>query len=120
MQLRTYSLVRTSLAFGAQGTAEADFVLEEQDGKTHITWGLNTDFGMNPIGRYMGLFFDGMIGPDYEKGLAKLSETHDKLQAYLAVHDIEPVDRLWEVYVTDPGEVQEADLETHIFVPIAE
>ncbi len=30
--------------------------------------------GMNPIGRYMGLMFDSMIGKDYEAGLAELKK----------------------------------------------
>ena len=30
------------------------------------------DLGMNPLSRWFGLFLDGIIGPDFEKGLAKM------------------------------------------------
>jgi len=30
------------------------------------------DLGAGPIRRYFGLFMDGMIGPDYERGLGRL------------------------------------------------
>ncbi|MEP5152672.1 SRPBCC family protein [Planktotalea sp.] len=64
--------VVTALDFGAQGTAMAAFNLVEADGATTITWDLETDMGMNPIGRYMGLMMDRWVGGDYEKGLANL------------------------------------------------
>jgi len=65
-------LVRTHLDFGDQGVADAFFELEPSSDGCTITWGLDSDLGINPIGRYFGLMFDSMIGPDYEKGLAKL------------------------------------------------
>ena len=64
--------VVTALDFGSQGTASATFDLVEANGKTTITWDLDTDMGMNPIGRYMGLMMDKWVGGDYEKGLANL------------------------------------------------
>ena len=39
---------------------------------TKITWGFDSDLGMNPIARWMGLMFDSWIGADYETGLANL------------------------------------------------
>jgi len=33
---------------------------------------LETDIGGNPVGRYVGLMMDGMIGPSYEQGLSDL------------------------------------------------
>ncbi|MGB7317109.1 MAG: SRPBCC family protein [Planktotalea sp.] len=64
--------VVTALDFGEMGTAMAAFTLVEASGKTTITWDLDTDMGMNPIGRYMGLMMDRWVGSDYEKGLANL------------------------------------------------
>lgn len=64
--------VVTVLDFGSQGTAMAAFNLVEAGGKTIITWDLDTDMGMNPVGRYMGLMMDKWIGGDYETGLANL------------------------------------------------
>jgi effector-binding domain-containing protein len=41
---------------------------------TQITWVMEKDMGMNPIGRIMGLYMDKMIGPDFEKGLSNLAK----------------------------------------------
>ena len=71
--------VVTALDFGGQGTAMAAFNLIEAAGKTTITWDLDTDMGMNPIGRYMGLMMDTWVGGDYEKGLANLKEMVENL-----------------------------------------
>jgi effector-binding domain-containing protein len=35
---------------------------------------MDTDVGMSPVGRYMGLMFDTWIGKDYEEGLANLKK----------------------------------------------
>lgn len=64
--------VLTALDFGDMGTATAAFILVENSGVTTITWDMETDMGMNPIGRYMGLMMDKWVGADYEKGLANL------------------------------------------------
>ena len=66
--------------FGAMGVSNADFMLEPAaDGKsTKVTWGFATELGMNPISRWMGLVMDRMVGPDYEKGLAKLKAVAEK------------------------------------------
>jgi uncharacterized membrane protein len=41
-------------------------------GDTLVTWHAEGDLGWNPVGRYFGLLMDGMMGPDFEKGLANL------------------------------------------------
>jgi hypothetical protein len=66
--------VQTSLDFGAQGTAVATTTIEPKDNGSSVTWGFETDLGMNPIARYFGLAMEKFIAPDYEKGLAKLKE----------------------------------------------
>lgn len=74
--------VESELDFGDQGTAEAYFDLDPRSGgdKTHVTWGMNVDMGNNPIARWMGLFMDGMVGSDYEKGLKNLKKTVEEEQ----------------------------------------
>ncbi len=62
----------TSLEFGGQGNAQANFLLEPVSGGTRVSWGFETHWGYNPIGRYMGLMMDDWVGGDYEKGLAAL------------------------------------------------
>ena len=64
--------VVTALDFGGQGTALAAFNLVEAGGKITITWDLETDMGISPIGRYMGLMMDKWVGGDYEVGLSNL------------------------------------------------
>lgn len=70
-----YTRVETLLDFGDEGTGVAYFDLTPVDGGTEVTWGFDTDFGWNLIGRYFGLLFDGFIGPDYEEGLSNLQAT---------------------------------------------
>lgn len=44
------------------------------DGATEVTWTMEMDLGMNPVFRVMGLFMDGMIGPNFELGLANIAD----------------------------------------------
>jgi effector-binding domain-containing protein len=67
-----FSSVKTKLDFGGEGAAEASFKFEAAEGGTKVTWGFDSDVGMNPVMRYMGLMFDTWIGKDYEEGLANL------------------------------------------------
>lgn len=74
------SRVDTRLDFGPQGTADAFFRLEPDAGGTRVTWGFETDFGWNLVGRYLGFFlFDAALGGDYEHGLAKLERLAEGL-----------------------------------------
>ena len=69
-----YSRVRAALDFGTGGLAYADYLIDVTDGGSVLTWTLESDMGGNPLGRYVGLMMDGMIGPAYEQGLGKLKE----------------------------------------------
>lgn len=71
-------LVRTKLDFGEMGKSIAKLDLEPAASGTRVTWGFETDVGMNPMMRWMGLMFDTWIGGDYEKGLAKLKAVAEK------------------------------------------
>ena len=74
-----HSRVEAQLDFGAQGTAESFFDLQPADDGTAVTWGFDTDFGLDLVGRYMGLMFDSWIGADYEAGLANLKALAESL-----------------------------------------
>ena len=63
--------VGLELDFG-QGKAKSSIDLAPATAGTKVTWTLDMDLGAGPIGRYFGLFLDGMIGPDYERGLGRL------------------------------------------------
>jgi len=66
--------VVTLLDFNDMGTTRTRFDLREVAGGTEVTWRLDTDMGMNPIGRWMGFMMDRLVGPDYEAGLANLQD----------------------------------------------
>ena len=64
--------VTTQLDFGPQGKATARIEVVPEGSGARITWGFDTSFEGNFLGRYFGLFFDRLIGADYEQGLARL------------------------------------------------
>jgi len=78
-----YKRIQTHLDFGSQGTAQAFFDLQPTAAGTAVTWGFDTDFGMNLVSRYMGLMFDNWVGADYEAGLANLEILAEGLEATL-------------------------------------
>ena len=60
--------------FGDQGSAKSYFRLKPNGSNTQVIWGFNTDAGMNPIMRWMGLLMDKMVGGEYAKGLETLKQ----------------------------------------------
>lgn len=64
--------VRTRLDFGDQGRGEAILVIAPEGAGSRVTWGFDTAFGTNLLGRYFGLALDSMVGAEYEQGLTKL------------------------------------------------
>ncbi len=64
--------VEISLEFTDRGTATTWIDLEPDSAGTKVAWKFSTDLGFNPVDRYFGLMFDGLVGPDYERGLARL------------------------------------------------
>ena len=59
--------------FADQGSAETWFRVEPRgDSAAAVTWGIRTDLGLSPINRYSGLWIDGVVGPDFERGLGRL------------------------------------------------
>lgn len=64
--------IKTKLDFGGSGTAFATFSLAAVEGGTRLVWALDSEVGLNPVERYMGLMMDSWVGKDYERGLAKL------------------------------------------------
>lgn len=93
-----FSRVETSLDFGPQGTAVGFYDLEPIEQGTKVTWGFDTDFGFDLLGRYFGFFlFDSMLGADFEQGLANLKRVAEELPGVdwtgldLEVIEVEPV-----------------------------
>lgn len=70
----TQDSITTAMNFMEHGIARAKFVFTKKDSSTKVTWTMDSDMGMNPIGRIFGLFMDKMLGPDFEKGLSNLKQ----------------------------------------------
>ncbi|MFX7894998.1 SRPBCC family protein, partial [Acinetobacter baumannii] len=62
--------------FGSTSTGE--FRLTPRDGGTKVSWSMDGDMGRNPLNRWMGLFMDRMVGPDFDAGLANLKALAEK------------------------------------------
>jgi effector-binding domain-containing protein/uncharacterized protein YndB with AHSA1/START domain len=78
VESRPHTLVRNRLDFAGEGPSDATITLQAEGTSTKATWALDTDLGWNPVSRYFGLFFDRMVGPDFEKGLVKLKVLSEK------------------------------------------
>ncbi len=74
-EVRPHEFVKTDLEFGEENPGVAWFKRTSVGKDTKVVWGMDADMGNNPMGRWMGLAMDAMLGPDYEKGLAKLKVT---------------------------------------------
>jgi carbon monoxide dehydrogenase subunit G len=57
---------------GFSGSTTSDWVFAAVPEGTRVTWAFQCELGMNPLMRWMGLFMDRFVGPDYAKGLAGL------------------------------------------------
>ena len=53
-------------------TSRGDLVLTADGDGTKVTWTMNGDMGRNPLFHWMVLFADGMVGKDFDGGLANL------------------------------------------------
>jgi uncharacterized protein YndB with AHSA1/START domain len=59
-------------------TSNGDLRFEAQGAATRVTWTMDGDMGRNPLFRWMALFADGMVGKDFEAGLANLKQQAEK------------------------------------------
>ncbi|HEX3397604.1 MAG TPA: SRPBCC family protein [Steroidobacteraceae bacterium] len=64
--------VASDLDFGEMGAAKSLMTLSPEGNMTRVIWTVNVDMGANPIGHYVGLTMDGMLGKDFAAGLGKL------------------------------------------------
>jgi hypothetical protein len=69
--------VHNRMEFEGMGVSHSNFTLQPEGSGTRVTWSLdNESEGMNLFMRslsgYFFLFMDGMVGKDFEKGLANL------------------------------------------------
>ncbi len=98
--------INTHMEFEGQGGGEGNWKFEEVDGATKVTWSMSTNVGSNPIGKFFGLMMDGMVGPQFEQGLADLKSHVEGLP------DPEPVTEVLEELPVDSLEAEvEAEIE---------
>ncbi len=65
--------VRYTLEFPDFGMVSTGSVsVEPATGGVRVVWISEGDLGLNPMNRWFGLWMDGMVGGDFEHGLAKL------------------------------------------------
>ncbi|MCY1721170.1 GyrI-like domain-containing protein [Prolixibacteraceae bacterium Z1-6] len=82
--------ITVSLNFMKDSNATSTFLLSEVDGSIQITWFFKYNTGKNPIARWMGVFMDNFVGPDFEKGLQNLNALCKGLEtnkAYIVLLD---------------------------------
>lgn len=80
------SVVRLRLTFGPHAHASSNILIQRRNGGVLVTWGFDADLGYSIAGRYMGLFMDHMLGPDFERGLARLKRLAEKRKHAPASH----------------------------------
>jgi len=66
------SMIETELLFEGMNPGKGFYKLEPADGGTKVTWSMESNMGNNPLYKFMSLMMDGMIGPEFEKGLNDL------------------------------------------------
>lgn len=59
-------------------TSRGELSLAAEGGGTRITWTMDGDMGSNPLFRWMALFGDKLVGPDFEAGLANIKTLAEK------------------------------------------
>ena len=74
-----YERVDVELDLGAQGLAQATYLLQPEGDGTRLVWAFDTDFGLDIFGRYFGLILDRQLGPLYAQGLANLKRIAEDL-----------------------------------------
>ncbi|PCJ89113.1 MAG: hypothetical protein COA57_02555 [Flavobacteriales bacterium] len=94
--------IKNQLDFEGMGTSYGEWDFKATENGTEVTWSFTGDMGY--LGRiFPGLLMDGMIGPEFEKGLANLKE-HCESKAEKAEVQVEEVtieQPMWFVGIRD-------------------
>jgi uncharacterized protein YndB with AHSA1/START domain len=59
-------------------TSKGELQLTPEGSGTRVSWVMNGDMGKNPLFHWMALFMDGMVGKDFDAGLANLKRLAEK------------------------------------------
>ena len=74
-----FERVTSEVDADSTGPARSSFLLSPSDHGTGVIWRFERDFGLNLFGRYFGLLLDGIVGPGYDTGLARLKRMAEGL-----------------------------------------
>jgi effector-binding domain-containing protein len=74
-----YKKVTSSLDFGQRGTANSDFLFEDEAGGTKVTWTLDIPSLSYPVERYFSIMMPGMMKPVFIQGLEKLKKVTEAM-----------------------------------------
>lgn len=96
IKLTENEYIENEMAFDGMGTSVATFRFEPVEEGTKVTWGLDGNGKGMPWywqipSKYFNLMMDGMVGKDFEKGLATMKEVSESMPASekIAGFDIE-------------------------------
>jgi hypothetical protein len=87
IESRENDYVKYGIKFGGfEGDYTSEFILKPTENGTKITWTYNGDVSnesmmTKSMGKFFGMFMDGMLGPFYEKGLRSLKQASEERKA---------------------------------------
>lgn len=101
LESQPYERIRQRLTFGGfDGDFTSTYLLSPEGEGTRLVWRFDADYGNSLVGRYFGLLSERMVGPDYEKGLARLAAFVARLpRGDFGMLRIEPVETAAEPIV---------------------
>lgn len=76
--------IKTNMNLMEGFTNSASYTFEKTAEGTKVSWVMDSEFGWNPMFKYFGLFMEGMLGKDFEAGLASLKEITEAMPAQTA------------------------------------
>jgi len=74
-----YDTIDVEMNFMDQGVSLGGYYFKKVDNGVQLTWWMDADMGNNPIGRWMGLFMNKLVGKDFEKGLNSIKGISERL-----------------------------------------
>ena len=86
--------VHLDLSFTENGVAKASYTLEQQGAETQLTANFVNDNGINPIGRWIGVFIKPEIEKSFDYGLEKIkniAEAKPKFSVTISEEKVTPV-----------------------------
>ncbi|MGB0887181.1 MAG: SRPBCC family protein [Vicingaceae bacterium] len=102
--------IKTVVNFG-MGDALANWSFTNVADGVEVKWSLTVDFGFSPFAKFFGLFMEGMVASDYEKGLQNLKLYAEDLPKIHRVVVAEKMldEAIWMLSIRDTVKQKEMD-----------